>query len=91
MFWTGQDPKCGPVSLTSFRNTETNANISPYNVSGTITLVFTTQPTCGTTGTITAEVARGYEYEYTLSCTGRQWTGKVTVDCGNDCIPIQLK
>lgn len=90
MFWTDQNFGCGAIRLVSIRNTETNSTDS--NSPASITRYFATQPACGTTGTATLDVLKGYEYEYTLSCTGRQWQAKVTVDCSSDdCIPIQLK
>ena len=92
MFWIGQDFGCGTLTLVSMRNTETNGTAYGGLANATISRFFSVQPACGTTGCITIQVSKGYEYEYTISCTGRQWKNKVTVDCSSDdCIPIQLK
>jgi hypothetical protein len=92
MFWINQDFGCGALNLVTIRNTETNTTTydGPYNAY--INKYFSTQPNCGTNGTISIRIAKGYEYEYTIACSSRQWKGKVTVDCSSDdCIPIQLQ
>lgn len=91
MFWIAQDFGCGKLRLVNIRNTETQSVF--YNTSGTyiIDRYSATQPACGTTGSMTLLMEKGYEYEYTIECTNRQWKGKFTADCSDDCLAIQLK
>ncbi len=92
MFWTRQNLNCGSLSLVSIRNTETNSPryASSFNTS-TITQYFATQPACGSAGSMTIQVSKGYQYEYTIACSGRQWKDTFTADCNDDCIAILLQ
>ena len=92
LFWIDHDFGCGALNFVSIRNTEDNSTNYGGSFNPAITRYSATQPACGTSGFITIQVSQGYEYEYTIACTGRQWQGKVTADCtSTDCIPIQLK
>jgi len=91
MFWMAQDFGCGQPYLVSIRNTETNMTNYGGLVNAFMTKFFKTQPACGTEGAITIQVSKGYEYEYTIACTGREWKAKLTADCSDDCIAIELK
>lgn len=92
MFWTSQNFGCGPLHIANVRNTGTGKTIYQGPTSTTTMRSFSTLPSCGTNGAITISLDKGYEYEYTIACNGRQWTSKVIVNCGSDdCIAIQLK
>lgn len=91
MFWIDHDFQCGQPRLIKIRNTETNSEVYEGSTYAYITRFFATQPSCGTSGAITIKVSKGYEYEYTVACTGREWKAKFTADCNDDCIAIQLQ
>ena len=90
LFWTNQNLNCGPLRLVSIRNTVTNSPNFGGLVAPVITQYSAIQPTCGAAGSITIEVSKGYVYEYTIACSGRQWKDTFTADCKDDCIAILL-
>jgi hypothetical protein len=92
MFWADPTLASGQLHLVSIRNTETNGTFYGRSSAADMMRYFATRPTCGTYGPVTAQVSKGYEYEYTFDCASGQLQGKVTVDCSSDdCIAIQLR
>lgn len=93
VFWARQDFNCGNPQFVEVRNTEQG---SPYYIqlyNNYITQYYSAQPACDAIGAIRVRVPYGHDYQYTIACTGgRQWTGKVTVDCNSaDCVFVELK
>ena len=92
MFWTAKDFGCGRPRFVQIRNTETGDMYSHQVVSSSIWKYYPTKPACRADGTITVQVPYGYEYEYTIACTGIEWKSKVIVDCSSDeCVYVELK
>jgi hypothetical protein len=77
LFWTRSDFGCGSVSVT-------------YNgQSGSITSFYSGgAPGCGATGCATFTMNPG-TYNYSASCTGKTWSGQVTISAGN-CFKLEL-
>ncbi|MDR2918526.1 MAG: BACON domain-containing protein [Tannerella sp.] len=68
MFWTRSDFGCGNISVTLNGQTRT---ITGYYYQGT--------PSCGATYTATFSNLPYGTYSYTASCSGRHWSGTITV------------
>lgn len=76
MFWTSSDLSCGNITVTL---SGTSKLITGYS---------TGIPTCGAANTATFSVSPG-TYTYTAGCTGKTWSGSITITAGN-CSSIDL-
>jgi hypothetical protein len=78
MFWIASDLGCGTI------------NVSINGVSRSITSFYSSgaPANCGATGTATFSLNPG-TYNYTASCTGKTWSGTITITSGG-CTKIQL-
>ncbi|QEC79333.1 hypothetical protein [Mucilaginibacter ginsenosidivorax] len=92
MFYLMTDSHCGPITFNKIVNQKTGSDYYP-NFSGKIDRFYDVAPACGTNnaGTVVVSVEQGYSYTYTLSCTGKTYTGTVTVNCGETCKAVELK
>jgi hypothetical protein len=76
MFWVASDLGCGNITVVCNGNTRV------------ITTWWATAPPCGNSGTATFDLPPG-TYPYTASCTGKNWSGNITVTAGG-CQKVQL-
>lgn len=77
LFWTKSDLGCG------------NINVNFNSLSGTISSFYSGgAPACGATGSATFSRSPG-TYSYSASCTGKTWSGQVTITAGT-CSKIEL-
>jgi major membrane immunogen (membrane-anchored lipoprotein) len=76
MFWIASDLGCG------------NINVVCNGITRTISSVYGSAPSCGASGTATFDLSPG-TYAFTASCSGKNWSGNITVTAGN-CSKLQL-
>jgi hypothetical protein len=76
MFWTATNFGCGSINVTC------------NGVTRTISSYYSSLPSCGATGCATFSFSPG-TYSYSASCTGRTWSGTITITA-NGCSTIKF-
>ena len=76
MFWIASDLGCGNITVIC------------NGITRTITGFYGTAPSCGASGCATFDLGPG-TYSFSASCTGKTWTGNITITAGN-CSKFQL-
>jgi hypothetical protein len=85
MFWIDHDMQLGQLKIDRLINRKTGLAESSRG-EWIITNYFNSQPECGTSGAATFLLTKGYEYDYYVyGETGDTLTGRITVDCSDDC------
>ena len=77
MFWSSADLGCGNITVSIGGTSKVISNY--YN---------TSTPSCGAAGCATFDLSPG-TYSYTASCTGKNWSGSITITAGG-CSTIEL-
>ena len=76
MFWVASDLGCGPITVQC------------NSVSKTITGFYGSSPACGVTNSANFTFSPG-TYSFSASCSGKTWSGNITVT-SNECSKLQL-
>ncbi|WP_374950693.1 hypothetical protein [Mucilaginibacter sp.] len=92
-FYTTKDFACGSVTLTGITLNKDGSNVSHslQSNSRSMTKFYTVKPPCGSDGTVSVIVNKGYDYTYTFQCSSRTFTGTFYAECGDDCMLVEVK
>ena len=80
LFYIDHDHSCGQVTV-EVKDADGRV-ITPYN--GVISYIAATPPACNSTSYskyATFDLYQGKNYTYKASCSGKSWSGKITVPC----------